>query len=202
MFRNIFVNTIRLIIKGVVNILFRIKVVGKENIPKKGNYIFCSNHISNLDPFVLFCFMKNNTLYLAKKEIFKSKILSPIFYYLGGVPIDRGNGDMETIEKCINEIKNGKSLLMYPEGTRSISGEMGRFKSGAIYLTKEAKADIVPIGVKKCAEKIGVFSKYEVSFGKVIKYEDLGLNTDDRRALRDAKIILQNTVKSLIEKEG
>lgn len=186
--------------KIIINIMLKIEVIGKENIPKNNeSFMMCSNHISNFDPMIISFYLNNKVRYMAKKELFDNKIVGFILKNCGTVPIDRGSGDMDTIKKCIDIISKDKNILgVFPEGKRSKTGEMGRLKSGAIYMAKEAKSDILPVYVKMQNNSYKFRCKYTVTYGKIIPYKTLNLDNDDKRNLKDAKKILEEKIKELI----
>lgn len=120
------------------------KISGRENIPKTGGFIFASNHASHLDPPVLAVASPRQLTYLAKIELFKNPVFARLIKSLGAFPIQRGKGDMKAIETAASFLKAGHALVVFPEGTRTLTGKIGRIRFGAARLAILANAPIVP----------------------------------------------------------
>ena len=123
------------IVWPLLHILWRIEVVGKENIPRGRAHVIASNHLSDLDPVYILeaVFSWKRYTILAKQELFKNPLIGWFLSCMGAVPIDRGKGDMDTVNKVTDECKNGTPILIFPEGTRSKTGELLTLKSGAFH---------------------------------------------------------------------
>lgn len=199
-----FYNFMSFFSKIIIKIILKVEINGKENIPKKGeSFMMCSNHISNFDPVIISFYLNNQVRYMAKKELFQNKILGFVLKKCGNIPMDRGSGDMETINRCIEIITKDKNILgLFPEGKRSKNGVVGRFKTGAVFMAKEAKSDILPVSVRIVGNKYKFRAKYIVTYGKLIKYNELNLDTDDKKALREAKKLLEEKIKELLPIEN
>ena len=115
------------IVWPLLHILWRIEVVGKENIPRGRAHVIASNHLSDLDPVYILeaVFSWKRYTILAKQELFKNPLIGWFLSCMGAMPIDRGKGDMGTVNKVTDECKNGTPILIFPEGTRSKTGERG-----------------------------------------------------------------------------
>lgn len=181
-------------------LVYRIEFRGKENLPKEGGYIVCSNHTSDADPFFIAFAIKQDVSFMAKISLFKNFILRAILNGIKMIPVDRGAGDTKAIEECIKVVEEKKVLGIFPEGTRSKTGELLKFKSGAMYIAKASGAGVIPICVTgKNGGKIKWFSKVIVNIGKFISFEELGLQSDERRVLPKAKKIVFEQVQLLLE---
>lgn len=121
-------------------------VEGTENLDPKASYVFAANHLSALDICVALKAIPNTARFIAKKELFKIPVFSQGMKYSGMLPIDRGNSDeaKKTIEKAIKTIKDGCSVIIFPEGTRSEDGEVMPFKKGGFVLAINGQVPIVP----------------------------------------------------------
>ena len=129
-------------------IYFRMERIGREHIPAEGPVILAANHRSFFDPFVIGTMTRRPVYYVAKKELFGySRVLSWLLNALGAFPVDRGRGDQETIETAKMILNRGEILLMFPEGTRTRPGSLGRPKRGVGRLALETGAPVVPIAV-------------------------------------------------------
>ncbi|MGH2871865.1 MAG: 1-acyl-sn-glycerol-3-phosphate acyltransferase [Solirubrobacteraceae bacterium] len=127
---------------------FRFKRVGREHVPRKGAVIIASNHRSFLDPFVIACMARRPMYYVAKKEIFAyNRVLAWLLAALGAFPVDRGAGDAEFIKTATAILARGDIVLIFPEGTRTRPGPLGRPKRGVGRLALQTGVPVVPIAV-------------------------------------------------------
>ncbi len=127
----------------------RYRVVGRERAPGTAS-VFCSNHESNVDPPVLFQALHPQLHVLYKAELHKFPIMGTVFDAGGFVPIDRGDRDkaMASIARGAERLRAGSSFLIFPEGTRSRTGQLQRFKKGGFIMAIQAQVPIVPVAVQ------------------------------------------------------
>ena len=139
--------------RNLVRAIYEVKVENENYLPDKDGYIICANHVSNFD----FMFLTTNFRYdrfakfccMAKKELFKDSFVNKLIIRVGGmVPVDRGGQVSETMNALKDKLSQKWGVLVHPEGTRSKTGEMGKFKSGAAVLALEANVPIVPAYIK------------------------------------------------------
>lgn len=102
-------------------IFFPITSHGLENLPRQGGYILASNHISMLDPVIVRLSTKHKLNFLAKDSLFKNKIFGAFIARLGSIPIRRDSADVGALKEAIRRLKEGKPLLIFPEGTRKVT---------------------------------------------------------------------------------
>lgn len=126
---------------------WRRKIEGLENIDKKKSYVIVINHNSMVDILALY-FLPLNFRWVSKREVFRIPYVGQLLTIHGDIAIDRSKG-ADSMRKVSEDgkmwIGRGASIAMFPEGTRSKSGEMGRFKQGAFALAKEAGVEILPV---------------------------------------------------------
>lgn len=130
-------------------ILYRLRLSGGEHVPRTGPIIFVSNHQSHLDPPLVGVLVGDRPFAaIARRSLFKFP-LGPIFRSIGTVAIDRDRGDTGAIKAALAELDAGRSVLIFPEGTRSRDGSIGAFQRGVMVLIKRAPANvnIVPVAV-------------------------------------------------------
>jgi len=127
----------------------RFTVIGADNLPLDRAAVYCSNHESNVDPPILFTALHPRMHILYKHEIDQIPVLARAFRMGGFIPIDRRNKEsaMRSIEKGAKSIRDGSSFLIFPEGTRSRTGQMLPFKKGGFVMAIKAGAPIVPIAI-------------------------------------------------------
>ena len=185
------------------HLMFGIKVVGRENLPKEGGFVLAPNHISGMDPvFVIISrFWGKKMVILAKEELLEmNPFFTWFFHHAGVVGIARGKGQINVLEDAIHQVQNGRGMLIFPEGTRSKTGEPGRIKSGAFVAASEAHVDMIPCRIIYSHGAMRLFSRVRVCFGKPIPAEKLDLG--ERRSaakLRECKQLLSDAWQELYE---
>lgn len=163
------------IARGLVSffyhIRFKITVVGRENIPaQKGGCIIASNHVSNNDPPFVGIVFKGKYAFMAKEELFKNRLFGWVIRKLGAFPVKRGVKDFAAIDTAIESLDKGRTFIIFPEGTRSKNGELGRPKSGVSIIAVRAKAPVIPVFVKYGRKKFR--RNALISIGETIPKEE------------------------------
>jgi 1-acyl-sn-glycerol-3-phosphate acyltransferase len=138
---------VRGVIQPFFHIYFRMSRIGREHIPQEGGVIFASNHRSFLDPFVIGTMARRPLYYMAKKELFRGRVISWLLSSLGAFPIDRGTGDQDSMRTAREILERGDCVLIFPEGTRVRPGPLGSAKRGVGRLALETGAPVVPVAV-------------------------------------------------------
>ncbi|WP_313800504.1 lysophospholipid acyltransferase family protein [Cytobacillus sp.] len=130
-----------------------VKVRGKELLPE-GPVVFVCNHEGDFDIPVLLAFIEKPFGFISKVEVKKAPIISSWMEVMNCVFIDRKDrrSAVKSIRDGVEKLKNGHSIVIFPEGTRSKGGPVGDFKAGGLRLAKDAGVPIVPIGIKGTAD--------------------------------------------------
>ena len=131
----------------LLKIFWQMEVIGTENVPERGGVIIASNHVSYLDPIVLGVATKRKLHFIAKKEVFNNIFSSIFFKSLNAFPVDRKKIDMPAFKKTISILEGGGVLGIFPEGTRSLNGELQELKLGVIKIAMKAGVPIIPVGI-------------------------------------------------------
>lgn len=168
---------IKFIFKIFAIILYRPKIVGKENLPKDGGALLCPNHVSTLDAAVIVAMFKRKVNVLAKEELFKNGFLCWIANLFGIYPVKRGKADMQAIKISLTLLKRNELLLMFPEGTRNGMAKGIKPKNGAVLIAATASKPIIPIGIQGSFKP---FTKVIVNIGKPIDYSKLKEEVKDK----------------------
>ena len=194
-----FYNFVRWLLNVLTRIYHKVEYRGTENVPDR-SFLACSNHVSFIDPALVAIGVKRHFRFMAKAELFRIPVLSFIIKKLGAFPVSRGSGDMTPINTSIDIINGGGNLLIFPEGTRSRTGELLRPRSGSALVAMKTGADILPVAIRY--EKKGRFrSKLTVSFGEMIPNAELGLDPDNPRTFHSASKYIMEKIRVLWEKE-
>lgn len=192
----------RSILIPIFKLLFFFQVKGKENIPKDGAYILCSNHLSNNDPIFLAVAQRRQIYYMAKVELFKNPIIGWILRKCGAFPVQRGAGDGKAINQAETIIKEGKLLGIFIEGTRSKTGEFLRPKAGAAIIAQQMNVPVIPACITPKNKKVRPFQKVKISIGKPLTPEQLGLSENSGgEAYRNASRMIMAEIQKLREND-
>lgn len=167
----------------------KITISGMENIPKTGGLIVASNHQGAFDILIHLAIMPRGFRFVAKKELFKIPLFGWYMTLAGYVPIDRevSASAHRTIGGVTDVLKSGDAILIFPEGTRSKTGEIGPFKRGSLMAAFQSGAPVLPVCIQGSFEMLprNTFlirpSKLKVSFGKPISFEKY----KDKKPLRE-----------------
>lgn len=127
----------------------KLHVTGLENIPSGGPVVFASNHASQFDIPVLYLALGVQFRFLVKKELFSIPLFGTAMRRAGYIPIDRSGGRAAvlSLKKAAQRIKEGTSIVVFPEGTRSPDGRLQPFKAGGMQLAIQAGCPIVPVAI-------------------------------------------------------
>jgi 1-acyl-sn-glycerol-3-phosphate acyltransferase len=135
----------------------RIKVEGNENIDPKASYIFVANHQSIYDIPLVYGWLNNNFIWIMKKELRRLPFIGKTCEHIGHIFIDRSNPlrAKHSLEIAKQNLKQGNcSIFLFPEGTRTNNGQVGRFKRGAFTIARDLHFPIVPITITGAYEAL------------------------------------------------
>ena len=127
----------------------RVDVIGKENVLMEKPQIFMANHQSDFDILIVLAYIPGQFRWIAKKELFKIPIFGKAMRNAGYIEIDRQNHEkaLKSLDEAAQKIREGKSVVTFPEGTRSRDGKIRPFKQGMFHLAIQAGVPIVPISI-------------------------------------------------------
>ncbi|MFR8104277.1 MAG: (d)CMP kinase [Clostridia bacterium] len=192
----------RKIIKGFLHFLYivvyRIKVVGQENIPETGAYIVCGNHVHALDaPAVVLC-IKRHLNFIAKEELYQNPYIAWLGRLFNVIPIKRGKQDIEAMKRSLKVLSSGEMLGLFPEGTRNGMGKGEDVKNGAAFMAARTGKPVIPIGIQGDFKP---FHKIILNIGKPLDFSDYQSKTPDKETLNHiSKAIMDNIVMLTNEK--
>jgi len=172
-----FYRLVHTVFKPVFGFCYLKKAVGLENLPAEGGFVLCANHLSALDPICIASRMprKTNLSFLAKKELFGNKFLKLLIDALGAIPVDRGGADMAAIRASMQSLKDGKCLIIFPQGTRSRDNTPTPMLSGASMIALRGGVPVIPCYIDGPYK---LFRRIEIRFGKAIDFSDFGRKCD------------------------
>jgi 1-acyl-sn-glycerol-3-phosphate acyltransferase len=186
----LFYNVVAVSSWPILHWLFRLRVQGRENVPKSGGYVLACNHLSNFDPWPLGMplWPQQWLRFMAKAELY----WWPATYVLnaaGAFPVHRERADVEAVQTAVRLAQEGNVVVMFPEGTRRKKGlvkkHQARARSGAARIALEAGVPLVPAALAG-TDRLLTLGPLRVAFGAPIDVDDLLSLGDMRRASQEA----------------
>ena len=186
----------KVICKFVFGVIFRTRVIGAENVPKEGALILAANHLSNWDPPFLGTFLGRTVCYMAKEELFKNPIFAAAIRALHVFPVKRGTADKTAIKHAVKLLKEGQCLGIFPEGTRSKTGKLGKAESGVGLIAAMTKAPVLPALIVDTNKIFGdkMFPQLAVVYGKPMYFEG---SIKDKEALAEFSQSIMDEIAKL-----
>lgn len=187
---NILYKIIRPLFIMYMNIVYKPKIIYKEEINNKEPFIIVSNHKNNFDFISMGVITKRSICFLAKKELFKG-LLKPILYLCGIIPVDRTKKDKSVLNNARKALNNNKVIGIFPEGTfNRTNNTVAPFKIGAVKLAYDSNVKIIPMVI------LGEYkrNKLKIVVGKSIYIKTNNLDIENNK--------LQKTIEKMINDEG
>ena len=126
---------------------WRLEVRGLEHVPRTGSFVLAPAHRSNADFALALAVTRRRMRYMGKADIWRYKVLWPVFDALGGFPVSRGAADRAALRTCIEVIKTGEPLVLFPEGTRRSGPSIEELFDGVAYVASKTGVPIIPVGI-------------------------------------------------------
>jgi 1-acyl-sn-glycerol-3-phosphate acyltransferase len=203
----------KLTVGVALNVAWRPRVEGLENVPATGGAIFAGNHLSVADELFLGAVVPRHLAFWAKSDYFtgtgfRGWLSRTVLTGLGAIPVERSGGRaaLSAFDSAIPVLRNGDLVVIYPEGTRSPDGRLYRGRTGAVRLAKAAGVPIIPVGTigTDKVQPIGArmprlgAGKITVKFGKPLDFTD---RPDDSTSLREMTDELMAEIQKLTGQE-
>jgi 1-acyl-sn-glycerol-3-phosphate acyltransferase len=183
----------RAIFRFIFIFFYRWNVRGRENIPD-GGIVLCCNHISNWDPMLLGGGIERQVHFMAKEELFRIPVVSQLVTAFGTFPIKRGSGDRQAIRRAIELAKDNRVLGIFPEGTRSKTGELGKAMPGAALIALKSGAQVVPVYIKGPYK---IFHSITITYGQPFDLNERVMGKNNAERLDSAADIIMQEIKML-----
>ncbi|MDF2964321.1 MAG: phospholipid/glycerol acyltransferase [Paenibacillus sp.] len=186
-------STLRALFHFIFRVLFRLKVIGLENIPHGRPVILCANHTSNLDPPLLGSPLVGRRVhYMAKAELFDVPVLGWVLPRISAFPVKRGGVSKESIRLSLQLLSENKILGIFPEGSRSNAGGMG--KKGAASLALKSGATVVPAAIVGGYKP---FKRVTLVYGKPVDISEFAENGSE--GLEQATDKIMTVIRSMVK---
>ncbi|QKS71075.1 1-acyl-sn-glycerol-3-phosphate acyltransferase [Paenalkalicoccus suaedae] len=174
-------------------LFFRPKVIGKENIPSDKGVLLCSNHIHYLDPPFVGAFLKRQTRFMAKAELFTLPILKTLLPKLGAFPIKRGASDRQAMRTGLKLLRDNDMIGVFPEGTRSKDGVLKPGLAGVGFFALRSEADVIPAAIIGSYKP---FSTLKVIYGKPVDMQSL---REEKKSPEEVTVVIMGAIQSLLD---
>lgn len=203
----------RLLLSPLARLVFRPRVIGRRNVPRRGGVLLASNHLAFIDSIVLTLVARRSVSFMAKSSYFtgrgiRGRLQRSFFSGVGAVPVERGAGSaaQDALDAGLRVLEAGEAFSIYPEGTRSRDGRLYRGRTGVAWLALTAGVPVVPVGL------IGTddmqpggkgpirFARVTVKFGEPLDLSSYG-PASSGRARREATDAVMNAIQQLTGQE-
>lgn len=187
--------------QSVSRVIFHVSVKGREHIPKSGPFIAASNHTSFTDPPLIGSLIKREIAFFAKEELFHKVILKDLIKRLNSFPVKRGESNVSSVKTCIRILLDKKMpLLIFPEGTRTKTGQLGTPERGISFIAAQTKVPILPIYVENGERLLDcvLFQKrLKVRFGEAIQYNDYAPLVKEKKGYAELAQLIMSKIQTL-----
>ena len=196
-----FYSKAKFLLAGLIRKLWRIRVEGAENECPETTYLICANHQSMLDPVLLGAAIQHNPRYMAKAELMKVPGLKQLITALGAYSVDRGGSDVAAIKKTISMLREGESVIMFPQGTRhkGVDPKTTKVKFGCAMIAGRAGVSVLPVFIDVKDHKVKLFRKTIIRIGKAISPEELAAVTEGPEDHRHGAELIFSRILALEE---
>ncbi|MCM8784289.1 MAG: 1-acyl-sn-glycerol-3-phosphate acyltransferase [Candidatus Omnitrophica bacterium] len=165
----------------IFKIFFRYRIYGKNNLPQRGPYIIASNHSSYLDPIAIGILTPTPLNFMAREDLFRNRVFALIIRNLNSIPLDRERQDIKALRRGIKVLKKGGNLVIFPEGRRSLNGELGNPLLGVGFLAQVANTKVVPVYLEGTNLALPVNACF-IRFKKIRAFVGEPVDPDNRTA--------------------
>lgn len=193
------------VIKALLYYFFKLfcryKIIGAENIPVSGGVIIAANHISLWDPPVVGAGATRPIHFMAKEELFAIPALKWIITKINAFPVRRGAADRTAIRYAISLLKKGEVLGLFPEGTRSKTGILGKPEPGIAMIALKAGVPIVPaaiIGTNKVGKEGFLLPQFIIKYGKPII---INQEKTDKETMEHLSVTIMQEISYLLKEK-
>jgi len=162
----------------ILKIIFRLKVIGRENIPQKEAVMLVANHVSFLDPVVIGVSCSRTLCYFAQSDLFRLPFLGRLIWSVNVTPINRQKLELSVLRRVYKLVKRKKAFVVFPEGTRSKTGEIQPGKPGLGLIVWRTRVKVIPALIKGTDKALPVKARFirpakiKVIIGKPLNLTD------------------------------
>jgi 1-acyl-sn-glycerol-3-phosphate acyltransferase len=159
---------VRNLVWAFFKIVYRIRLSGLENVPATGPVIFISNHQTHFDPCLVGLVATDRPFRaMARLSLFENPVLAWIMRGIGAIELERGKGDAGAMKAALAELEAGRTVMLFPEGTRTRDGAIGPFQRGVTLLIKKSGATVVPVAIEGAFDVWPIGRKLPLLCGRI-----------------------------------
>ncbi|CDF58164.1 lysophospholipid acyltransferase family protein [Thermobrachium celere] len=185
------------IVKFLFMFVYRVEIYGKENIPKHEGAIISPNHFHWMDPIVVGVYIDRQIRFMAKYELFNNKLLNKFLKKLGAFPVRRHEADLNAVKTALKLLKEDNLVGLFPEGTRSKTGELGEANAGVAMFSIKSAKPVIPVCI---IGNYKPFTKIIIKIGQPIDFTQYKKEKMSNSDYLELSQIVMNEIKKL--KEG
>lgn len=187
---------VRSILWLLYKIIFRVKVIGKENVPKDEPFILCGNHVEFIKvPIIeIFTTGRKKVYFMAKIELLNNAFLRWFAYLFNVIPVKRGKQDMYAMKQSLQALNQGDALGIFPEGTTNGLAKKVKVKTGTAYMALRTGSKVLPVGIKTTKT-----NRVIVNIGKTLNYNEQKEKNPDKEKLEETTKEIMDTIIMLTE---
>ncbi len=193
------------ILYTVQKAFFRGEIVGLENLPKDGGFLLASNHASHLDPPFVGAVLPHQLAFFARKSLWKPGIPAWWLDSVGAIPVERDSADLAAIKRVISTLRGGRPIVLFPEGTRSLDGELQPAKPGVGMIVCKTRVPVVPCRIFNSHVAFGRSgglrpgTPIHIVYGKPLSPEDYDHPADGKERYQRASERIMSAIAALEE---
>lgn len=180
-----------------------IKIEGRQHVPRNGGLVVIANHLSIVDPPILWYAMPRHICFMGREDILRMPVLGSLARLARMIPIRQRSADLTALKQAIEAVKTGEAVSIFPEGEVSPTGQMMDFLPGIMLILRQTRAPVLPVAILNTDKIVPhgallprpAFSKITIRYGEVMHFEEL---LDDKA--NDDLVLqkMQETVKMLV----
>ncbi len=180
-------------IRALVKLLFRVRIEGAENIPLTGPVVLASNHRSNLDPFFVGISSPRMVHFMAKAELWRSRLLGRVIEKMGAFPVKRGEADRNAVRHALEVLDAGAVVGLFPEGHRQRDRELGNIRAGVAMFSLREGTKTIPVVMRGTdrvvRNRILHFPRVRIVFGPPLDMPGSDLPRSERVTLATERLV-------------
>ncbi len=187
---------------GLFRRMYKLNVIGEENVPADGAFVLGCNHTALFDPIMLILSIPRTIRFMAKKESFKTPVIGRLMAKLGMIPVNRGVADLKAMKASLSCLKEGGVIGIFPQGTRcpGVDPETTKPKDGVAMLSYRTNSPVLPAFIVTKGRKLRPFRKTTVVIGKPIKPEELMISSGTPSEYKAATELIWSRICDLEDK--
>jgi len=139
--------SLKVVTRILTTVLFDLKTYGRGNVPSRGGALLVANHQSYLDPMLIAVQLRRPVCFLARSSLFTNRYFGWLIRTLHAFPVRQGEGDVGAVKEAIHRLREGHVLNIYPEGSRSETGQIGPMEKGVALVIRRAGVPVVPVAI-------------------------------------------------------